>query len=40
MRRLAKPSEIADAILFFASDRASFVTGQTISVSGGLTLAG
>jgi 2-hydroxycyclohexanecarboxyl-CoA dehydrogenase len=40
MRRLAKPSEIADAILFFASERASFVTGQTISVSGGLTLAG
>ena len=40
MRRLAKPSEIADALLFFASDRASFITGQTISVSGGLTLAG
>lgn len=40
MRRLAKPTEIADAILFFASDRASFITGQTISVSGGLTLAG
>ena len=40
MRRLARPSEIADAILFFASDRASFITGQTISVSGGLTLAG
>ena len=40
MRRLAKPSEIADAVLFFASDRARFVTGQVISVSGGLTLAG
>ena len=40
MRRLAQPSEIADAILFFASERASFVTGQTLSVSGGLTLAG
>jgi len=40
MRRLAKPSEIADAVLFFASDQASFVTGQVISVSGGLTLAG
>ncbi|MBI5108124.1 MAG: SDR family oxidoreductase [Rhodocyclales bacterium] len=40
MRRLAKPSEIADAILFFSSERASFITGQTISVSGGLTLAG
>lgn len=40
MRRLAKPSEIADAVLFFASSRASFVTGQVLSVSGGLTLAG
>jgi len=40
MRRLARPAEIADAILFFASERASFVTGQTLSVSGGLTLAG
>ena len=40
MRRLAKPAEIADAILFFASARASFVTGQVLSVSGGLTMAG
>ncbi|MCL4745686.1 MAG: glucose 1-dehydrogenase [Burkholderiaceae bacterium] len=40
MRRLAKPSEVADAILFFCSDRATFVTGQILSVSGGLCLAG
>jgi 2-hydroxycyclohexanecarboxyl-CoA dehydrogenase len=40
MRRLAKPSEIADAVLFFASDRSDFVTGQVLSVSGGLTMAG
>jgi 2-hydroxycyclohexanecarboxyl-CoA dehydrogenase len=40
MRRLARPSEIADAILFFASPRAQFVTGQVLSVSGGLTMAG
>jgi 2-hydroxycyclohexanecarboxyl-CoA dehydrogenase len=40
MRRLAKPAEVADAILFFASERASFVTGQVLSVSGGLTMAG
>jgi len=40
MGRLAQPSEIADAVLFFASSRAAFVTGQTLSVSGGLTLAG
>lgn len=39
-RRFAKPEEIADAVLFFASDRASFVTGQVLSVSGGLTMAG
>jgi 2-hydroxycyclohexanecarboxyl-CoA dehydrogenase len=40
MRRLARPAEVADAILFFASDRSSFVTGQVLSVSGGLTMAG
>jgi 2-hydroxycyclohexanecarboxyl-CoA dehydrogenase len=40
MRRLAKPSEVADAILFFASPQAQFVTGQVLSVSGGLTMAG
>ncbi len=39
-RRLATPEEIADAVLFFASDRAGFVTGQILSVSGGLTMAG
>jgi 2-hydroxycyclohexanecarboxyl-CoA dehydrogenase len=37
-RRFAQPSEVADAILFFASDRARYVTGQTLSVSGGLTM--
>jgi 2-hydroxycyclohexanecarboxyl-CoA dehydrogenase len=40
MRRLAKPSELADAVLFFSSDQSSFVTGQILSVSGGLCLAG
>ena len=40
MGRLAKPSEIADAVLFFASDRSSFITGQVISVSGGISMAG
>jgi 2-hydroxycyclohexanecarboxyl-CoA dehydrogenase len=39
-RRLAAPEEIADAVLFFASDRANYVTGQVLSVSGGLTMAG
>ncbi len=40
MRRFARPQEIADAVLFFASDRASFVTGQVLSVSGGITMVG
>jgi 2-hydroxycyclohexanecarboxyl-CoA dehydrogenase len=40
MRRLAQPEEIADAILFFCTGQSSFVTGQVLSVSGGLTLAG
>jgi 2-hydroxycyclohexanecarboxyl-CoA dehydrogenase len=40
MKRLADPAELAGAILFFASDYASFVTGQVLSVSGGLTMHG
>jgi len=39
-RRLAEPEEIADAILFFSSSGSDFVTGQVLSVSGGLTMAG
>lgn len=39
-RRLATPEEVAQAILFFASRRSDYVTGQTLSVSGGLTMAG
>jgi 2-hydroxycyclohexanecarboxyl-CoA dehydrogenase len=39
-RRVATPEEVADAVLFFASDMARFVTGQVLSVSGGLTMAG
>jgi 2-hydroxycyclohexanecarboxyl-CoA dehydrogenase len=37
--RLASPEEVAQAILFFASRRSEYVTGQTLSVSGGLTMA-
>ena len=37
-RRFAQPSDVADAILFFASDRSSYLTGQVLSVSGGLTM--
>jgi len=39
-RRFAKPDEIADAVLFFASPRSDYITGQVLSVSGGLTFAG
>lgn len=37
-RRVAEPSEIADAILFFACARSDYLTGQVLSVSGGLTM--
>jgi 2-hydroxycyclohexanecarboxyl-CoA dehydrogenase len=37
-RRLAEPDEIAAAVAFFASDDAAYITGQALSVSGGLTM--
>ena len=40
MRRFGKPEEIADAVVFFTSPQADYVTGQILSVSGGLTMAG
>jgi 2-hydroxycyclohexanecarboxyl-CoA dehydrogenase len=40
LRRLGKPEDIAPAVAFFASDEASFITGQVLSVSGGLTMVG
>lgn len=39
-KRIAKPQELADAILFFASPRSDYVTAQVLSVSGGLTMVG
>lgn len=35
MKRLGEPGEIADAVTFLSSDRASFITGQLLSVDGG-----
>lgn len=39
MRRLGRPEDIAPAVAFLASEEAGFITGQTLSVSGGLTMA-
>ena len=38
--RIGEPDDLPGAILFFASDDAAYVTGQVLSVSGGLTMAG
>ena len=38
LRRLGKPSEIAELAAFLASDRASYITGQVISVDGGMSM--
>ena len=37
-RRLGRPEDIAGAVAFLASDAAGFITGQTLSVSGGLSM--
>ncbi len=39
MRRLGEPEDVAAAVAFLASEDAGFITGQTLSVSGGLTMA-
>ena len=39
MRRLGQPADIAPAVVFLASDGAAFITGQALSVSGGLTMS-
>ncbi|HWD58789.1 MAG TPA: SDR family NAD(P)-dependent oxidoreductase [Stellaceae bacterium] len=39
-RRVAQPEDIAEAVLFFAGGRSDYITGQVLSVSGGLTMVG
>lgn len=39
LRRLGTPADIAAAVVFLTSDRAGYITGQTLSVSGGYTMA-
>lgn len=39
MRRLGNPDDVAPAVAFLASEAAGYITGQTLSVSGGLTMA-
>ncbi len=39
MKRVGRPEEVASAVVYFASEAAGFATGQTLSVSGGLTMA-
>jgi len=38
LKRMGKPEEIAEAVMFFASNKASYITGQTIFVDGGFTI--
>jgi 2-hydroxycyclohexanecarboxyl-CoA dehydrogenase len=39
MRRVAQPDDIAPTVVFLAGDGARYITGQTLSVSGGLTMS-
>ncbi len=38
LRRLGRPDDVVPAVLLLASDRAAYITGQTLSVSGGYTM--
>ena len=38
MKRLSKPTDLADAVMFLASERASFITGETLAADGGASI--
>ncbi len=38
LRRIGNPQDIADAVVFLASDKASYITGQVLTVDGGMTM--
>jgi len=40
LRRLGRPEDVAGAVAYLASEEAAYVTGQVLSVSGGLTMVG
>ena len=38
LKRMGEPEDVANAVLFLASDNASYITGQTINVDGGMVM--
>ncbi|HLJ75519.1 MAG TPA: SDR family oxidoreductase, partial [Thermoanaerobaculia bacterium] len=40
MKRYAHPEEVASMVVFLSSDASRYVTGQVVSVNGGLTMVG
>jgi 2-hydroxycyclohexanecarboxyl-CoA dehydrogenase len=40
LRRLGKPEDVAEGVAFFVSDDSRYLTGQVLSIDGGLTMIG
>ncbi|NMD34890.1 MAG: SDR family oxidoreductase, partial [Planctomycetes bacterium] len=38
LKRMGKPEDVAEAVAFFASDEAAYITGQVIAVDGGMVM--